>query len=133
MTTSRSKLSIAAMTFAAFSTPALAQSVPVPSGTEMELFDVIFEENPSVGRFRFIVPAIAPEGLALQFEDVMDDIDYLCDAVVLPALNLNGQKTDLVLISLSEQEIAFGEIDADVTQYFQSFQIIDNTCIWEAF
>ncbi len=133
MTTFRSKVSVVVMMVAAPSAPAVAQAVPVPSGTKMELFDVIFEENPSVGRFRFVVPAIAPEGPALQFEDVMDDMDYLCDAVVLPALNSSGQTTELVIISLSEQEIAFGEIDADVTQFFQSFQIIDNTCIWEAF
>ena len=133
MTIFRSKLSIVVAAFAVSLSPAMAQSVPVPSGTDMQLFDVIFEENPSVGRFRFVVPAIAPEGLALQFEDVMDDVDYLCAAVVLPALSASGQSTDLVVISLSEQEIAFGEIDADVTQYFQSFQVIDNTCLWEAF
>lgn len=133
MTTSRSSWGAAAVALSLISSTAVAQAIAVPSGAAMELFDVILEEEPSVGRFRFVVPAISPDGVGLKFEDVMNDIDFLCDEVVLPALLSSGKVTETVVISLSEQEIAFGEIDASVTQFFQSFQIIDESCIWEEF
>ena len=99
---------------------AAAQAIPVPSGVDMTLFEVLFEQEPvQLARFRFVVPAIA--GGAVPFGDVASDIEYLCDAVVVPA------------ISLSAQELVFGEPARDITQYFQPFSIQDGNCHWEEF
>lgn len=116
-----------------FCGPLTAQSVSVPSGTEMRLFEVIFDEQPEVARFRFVTAAISPANEALQFEDVIGDLEYLCADVVLPALSESDRQTDAIVISLSEREIAFGEVAPDVVQFFQPFRISENACIWEEF
>ncbi len=121
----------AAATSAALS--AAAQPVSVPSGHEMALFDVIFEESPDIARFRFVAPGLAPDGAGLLFEDVLDDLDHLCMQVVLPALVAADLVVPLVVISLSEQETAFGELTPNTVQFFQPFEIKDDTCVWELF
>ena len=111
---------------------AAAQAIPVPSGVDMTLFEVLFEQEPvQLARFRFVVPAIA--GGAVPFGDVASDIEYLCDAVVVPALAANAWTSGEVVISLSAQELVFGEPAHDITQYFQPFSIQDGNCHWEEF
>ena len=111
----------------------MAQAVSVPSGTEMKLFDVIFDQEPPIARFRFVAPDISPSGRALQFSDVLEDFEYLCADVVLPALAASNQSAQVIVISLSEREIAFGEVAPDVVQFFQPFDISNGTCMWEEF
>ncbi len=113
--------------------PLAAQLISVPSGTEMRLFEVIFDDQLEVTRFRFVSPAISPAKEALQFEDVIGDLEYLCADVVLPALAASEQSAQAIVISLSEREIAFGEVAPDVVQFFQPFDISNGTCMWEEF
>ena len=68
--------------------------------------DIILETEPPVARFRFLAPDIGREGLG--FAEVVDDIEYLCDAVVVPSLAANDWTGELVVISLSSAEVAFG-------------------------
>lgn len=134
MTIFRSKI-LGAMGGAALlaASPLDAQAVSVPSGAEVELFDVMFEDSPSIARFRFVAPMISPSAEGLQFNDVVADLDYLCSDVVLPALVASARTAEAVIISLSEREIAFGEVAPDVVQFFQPFDVSDGTCIWEEF
>jgi hypothetical protein len=113
-------------------TEAPAQEMPVPSGTQMTLFEVLFEQEPvPLARFRFVVPAIA-QG-AVSFGDLLPDIEYLCGTVAVPALAANGWTTGEIVISLSEQELTFGENAPDITQYFQPFSIQGDACQMEDF
>lgn len=107
-----------------------AQQVAVPSGIEVTLYDVILEPDVNVARFRFLVPAIAG-GDGVGFADVLPDIQFLCDDVVVPGLAENGWTQGEVVISLSAQEVAFGVATPDVVQYFQPFSIQAGACIWE--
>ena len=109
-----------------------AQSVDVPSGLDVTLYDVILDEAPEVARFRFLVPAIGRDD-AVSFSDVAIDFQFLCDALVIPGLAANGWETKEVVISMSAAEVPFGEVTEDVTQFFQPFSIAGDTCIWEDF
>ena len=113
-------------------TASLAQDVTVPSGLAVSLYDVILEEPTQTARFRFLVPAIGADEPA-SFEDVMTDFQYLCDALVIPGLAANGWVAKDIVISMSAEEVDFGQITADVTQFFQPFRVENDTCIWEDF
>ena len=39
---------------------------------------------------------------------------------------------DMIVVSLADRETEFGQSDPDVTQFFEAYRPVDNTCIWEA-
>ena len=82
-----------------------------------------------MGRFRFILPEIA-QGVA--FEDIVDDLDYVCVAVALPALTQAGSDVTQLVISVSAAEVPFGEA-TEIVQYFQPFRRDGDACVWEEF
>lgn len=108
-------------------TPLMAQDIAVPSGRTLALVDVIMEQD--MGRFRFILPEIA-QGVA--FEDIVDDLDYVCVAVALPALTQAGSDVTQLVISVSAAEVPFGEA-TEIVQYFQPFRRDGDACVWEEF
>ena len=107
--------------------PAMAQDIMVPSGHTLSLFDVIMEND--IGRFRFVLPEIADD---VAFEDIVDDLDYVCAEVALPALTQAGSGVSQLVISVSAAEVPFGEA-TDIVQYFQPFRREGDACIWEEF
>lgn len=109
----------------------MAQDFPVPSGTQVTLFDTIREFTGPTMRYRFVVPDIDAAGRGLPFEAVSDDMQFLCDFALLPQLMAQGWTKGEIVISFSSQELPFGEIAPDVTQFFQPFSIQENRCIWE--
>jgi heme/copper-type cytochrome/quinol oxidase subunit 2 len=109
-----------------------AQQVTVPSGLEIELYDVILEPDANIARFRFRVPAIGGDA-GVTFAEALLDIQYLCDDVVIPSLAQNGWTDGEIVISLSNKEVAFGVASPDVVQYFQPFSIQAGACMWEDF
>lgn len=114
------------------SAPAVAQEVSVPSGHAMALYDVILEDDTQTARFRFHVPAIGgPDPLT--FSDVVADFQYLCDTLVIPGLAANGWAAKDIVISMSAEQVDFGQITAEVAQFFQPFRVENDTCIWEDF
>ena len=118
---------------ALMSAPALAQEVEVPSGVAMTLYDVRLEEAPLLARFRFVSPTIDPEGEGRTFGDLVDDLQFLCEAVVMPSLAANAWTGTDVVLSVSSRETEFGIFDDSVTQFFQPYRIADGTCLWEEF
>ena len=114
-----------AIIFALVSGPLYAAEIAVPSGHSMTLYDVIMEAD--TARFRFELPQIASE---LGFEDVVDDIEYLCSDVAIPALLLAGSTLQSIVISVSSEQVMFGDA-TDAIQFFQPFAIGDGTCQWD--
>ncbi len=121
---------IAAVAWAA---PAAAQQIVVPSGLDISLQEVILEADTQTARFRFVVPAISAEFGGKAFGDVVGDLEFVCNSVVVPALLKNGWAEGEVVISVSDQPVDFGFYDAQVTQFFQPFRLQGGACIWEDF
>lgn len=113
--------------------PVVAQEIATPSGQTVTLFDVILDTETDTARFRFLAPAIGPDGGARPFEEVQVDFQWLCDLVASPALASNDWQVDHVVISLSDREIDFGAVDPDVVQFFEGFRIESGACIVEIF
>ncbi|HSF64694.1 MAG TPA: DUF6497 family protein [Paracoccaceae bacterium] len=113
--------------------PAPDAPIPVPSGQEVRLLDVI-RDQPGPGgltyRFRFVAPAIAQ---SVDFETAAADMEHLCRTYALPRLSQIGPVPAQVIVSLADRPVAFGEAAPEVTQFFEAYRIEDNDCIWEAF
>lgn len=117
-------------------TPAAAQqALEVPSGQPMSLGEVLIDERPGEVwvRFRFIAPQIGEGAGLVAYEASSQDMDYLCEYLVLPYLAQYALDAARVVISLSDRPVPFGAADPDATQYFDAYRPEDTGCIWEAF
>ncbi|MEL6700450.1 MAG: DUF6497 family protein [Pseudomonadota bacterium] len=115
---------------------ALATDAPrfdVPSGEEIRFLDSFYQDAGDgvvTVRFRFVMPAIA--GGRVPYAQVADDFLYLCAEHALPSLE-GSQSPDKIIISLADQEVPFGKIVPEATQFFEAFRIENADCIWEGF
>lgn len=121
-----------AVTALVAATPLCAESVPVPSGLEVSYFDVIQDAagDGYAYRFRFVAPAIAGD---VDFAAVAADMDHLCAEYALPRVPYPGPRPNRIVISLMSEPTEFGVMNPDVIQFFESYSIENDLCIWEAF
>lgn len=116
-------------------TPDTAEPIPVPSGQEVRLLDVIHNQPGAAGltvRYRFIAPGIAPGG-GVDFEAASADMAHLCQSYALPRVLSGGPLPAQIVISLSDVPVDFGSSDPAVTQFFEAYSLDGDTCIWEPF
>ncbi|MEM8577328.1 MAG: DUF6497 family protein [Pseudomonadota bacterium] len=116
----------------ALATPAFAD-IAVPSGQAVTLSEVLVDEVGAQNwvRFRFLAPQIARGAHALSFEEAGADIDALCAQIAVPYLGEWDLSPDMVVISLSDRAVPFGQRDPEATQFFEAYRVEDGTCIWE--
>ncbi|SMX28984.1 hypothetical protein TRP8649_03112 [Pelagimonas phthalicica] len=108
---------------------ALADPIAVPSGLEVSFHDWL-DDGPAQ-RFRFVAPGIAEGGKS--FEQVLDDMAYLCTEFALPQLQIQGGSAQQIVVTLMEKPVEFGVMTPDVTQFFESYSVENDLCIWEVF
>lgn len=111
----------------------LRAEVALPSGLEAALLEGFVELQPDGarwGRFRYVMPALA-EGA--DFDAVQQDFSALCEGQALPMLEAAGETVALVVVSLMDKPMEFGQSDPGTVQFFESFAIRDGRCIWEEF
>jgi len=118
------------------SAAAAQDPIIVPSGQSVSLVEVIWQEHDEPtelwARFRFLAPAIGGEG-GIGFDAAAPDFAALCETVALPALDAEGREADVVVISLSDQPLEFGETNSAITQYFEAFRVTGTGCMLEGF
>lgn len=117
----------------ACATPLSAQTVP--SGQSVDLNEVLID---TVGdqnwlRFRFLAPQIAREGGDIGYAQAEGDFAHLCDTVARPYVAEFELSPDIVVITLMDRAVPFGQADADATQFIEAFRLEGDTCIWEEF
>ncbi len=120
----------------ALAVPAMAEPIPVPSGQSVTLLDVITDVPGPAGathRYRFLAPGIARENPSVTGEEILTDMDHLCNEVVIPALNASDSVPRQIIISLSDQPVDFGVANPEITQFFEAYAIQGASCIWEGF
>ncbi|WP_305971494.1 MULTISPECIES: DUF6497 family protein [unclassified Mameliella] len=108
--------------------PVLRDILPT-SGLEFTYHDVVAE--PPLWRVRYVVPAL--DSAELSFEEVAGDIELLCTQDALRRVIEAGGEPATIVITLMSEPVDFGVMTPDVTQFFESFFIQSDLCIWEAF
>ncbi len=110
---------------------AAAETVPVPSGEEVALYDLILEPETRIARFRFLVPAIGPGGPG--YAELEADFTHLCESYALPSLVETDWSARQIVISMSDSETEFGVADYEAVQFFEAFRVESGVCVWEQF
>ena len=108
----------------------------VPSGQEVRFLDTVQAAPGPEGltiRFRFLAPAIARDTGTVGPEQAQQDMEWLCNNFALPRLSATGPAPSQVIVSLSDREVAFGDVAPEATQFFEAYTIADGHCVWEAF
>lgn len=116
--------------------PAADAPIPVPSGQEITLLDVIWNEQGPNGltfRFRFLAPGISRDGGTVDYDTAAADMLHLCQTYALPRIPQTGPQPQQIVISLSDRPVDFGATAPEATQFFDAFTLQDGTCIWEMF
>lgn len=114
---------------------AAAQDIPVPSGQALSLNEVLLDDAPGAlwVRFRFLAPDIARTNGSVDFEQAGSDMDYLCQNLALPYLELHDLNPARIVVSFSDRPVTFGEKDPEATQFFETYRPENGVCIWEEF
>lgn len=80
-------------------------------------------------------PRVPADPSVLLQDDAHADLLWLCETVALPDLPPVGDaaRPAMIVISVADRPVAFGEIAMDVAQQFEGFSPSDDgrTCIWE--
>lgn len=124
---------LSVLVLAMLAAPALRADVDLPSGLEAALLEGFVEVQPDGARwarFRYVMPALAQEA---GFDQVQGDFGALCEGQALPMLAAAGEVVAMVVVSLMDKPLEFGQSDPGTVQYFESFAIREGRCIWEEF
>lgn len=112
----------------------------LPSGTQVTLHEVLLDPTPTQGtdaapwaRFRFVAPELRRDGTGQTHADAAADMDHLCSALVRPYLELHQLTPARVVISLADRPVPFGQAAPDVSQFFESYRLVDGACVWEGY
>ncbi len=110
-----------------------AAALDVPSGQTVTLQEVLVDTVGSETwiRFRFVVPQIGDENAGADYDTHAADMDHLCAELALPYLREYALTGDVIVISMADQVSEFGVADPEITQYFEAYRPVDNTCMWE--
>jgi hypothetical protein len=111
--------------------PAAARDLPeLPSGRLAELYEVIWDHEVEIARFRLLDPLIAGQ---IADEAVGDDLMALCRDFALPMLVEFHPDWQEIVISLESAPGPFGVANPAITQFFESFMVVESDCIWGDF
>lgn len=107
----------------------------VPSGQEAELHEVLVDAQDTTTylRFRFLTPQIGAGAGQIDFDVAGTDMMHLCQTLALPYMAEYDLQGDKIVISFMDRITEFAQPDPDATQYFESFQPKNDTCIWDEF
>ena len=113
--------------------PALAQSMDVPSGQDVQFQELVTDAAGLTYRFRFVAPAISRGTGIVKRDQIAADMDRLCAAYVVPVLSEKGVNPEQVIISVADRPVIFGTPAPEATQYFEAYRVRDGACILEGF
>lgn len=102
----------------------------------MEFVEVIRDIRGPEGltwRFRFVAPEISRDEGSVEFEQASADMEFLCRDFAIPRLPTAGPRPQQVIISLSAENVEFGAINPEITQFFEAYSIKGETCVWAGF
>ncbi|MCA0869337.1 DUF6497 family protein [Seohaeicola saemankumensis] len=110
-------------------------SLPVPSGQDVFLSEVLIDNTPGEiwVRFRFLAPRIGSDAGKVGYDVSAIDMDHLCQSLAVPYLSRHDLDPARVVISLSDRAVTFGASDPEATQFFEAYRLEGERCIWEGF
>jgi hypothetical protein len=103
-------------------------AVTLASGVALQPLSAALDADVQALRLRYLAPEIGAPGFDL--ETLSAGMERLCrDAATGRALEQGA----LIIISISDRDVALGTMDLDAVQVFQSFEFTGDDCIWSDF
>ncbi|RYH10673.1 DUF6497 family protein [Tropicimonas sp. IMCC6043] len=112
---------------------AQAQEIVMPSGLTVAFLDRFIEAQSGGERWltlRYVTTRIGAGEGKLGYDDVVDDIDALCDGEGLAAASEVGD-VDQVVITLMDRAVERGVHDPDATMFIGAYRPTEDGCVWE--
>jgi hypothetical protein len=81
-------------------------------------------------RLRYVSDQLS-DNAAFGFERIEQDFSHLCHQFGLMARTRSAPNAEQIIISMASAPTAFGETAPQVVQYFDSFRIESDRCIWD--
>jgi Family of unknown function (DUF6497) len=110
----------------------LGEVIPVTSGREVRLIDVITNApgpDGAAARFRFLVPGLVQGDLA----EAVDDMAEICTTYALPRTDGMVPQPQQIIITFAGAVVPFGQAAPDVVQFIEAYRNEAGTCVWAAF
>lgn len=110
-------------------------ALAVPSGQPVQFLETISDAQGPMGltlRFRFLAPQIGGTD-PVEAEVALADMEALCNSFALERMPKLGPQPAQIVISLSDRDVPFGEVDEEAVQYFEAYSVQDGACVWEMF
>lgn len=103
----------------------------VPSQQEVALSEVLVDRvgADDTVRLRFLAPDLA----TMDVGDALADLQVLCDDVALPYLDDYDLTADVIVVSLMDRPVPFGQTDPEATQLFEAFRVENGACVLEPY
>lgn len=121
----------------AFSAEA-ADRLAVPSGQLVLPYEALWEDHVNEGEkgetwlvLRFLTPEIAKAKAKLEFADASPDIDFICENIGLPLVEMTGGGVDQIVVTMMDIPIPRGKRDPSVTQFMSAYRVNEGVCIWD--
>jgi hypothetical protein len=111
-------------------------SIALPSGLVVRQHELRLEPQGAVThgvqtvRLRYVSEQLADEA-PFGFERIEQDFLHLCHQFGLSARGRSAPMAEQIIISMASAPTAFGESVPEVVQYFDSFRVENDRCIWE--
>lgn len=111
-------------------------SIALPSGLVLRQHELRLEPQGAVThdvqtvRLRYVSEQLSDDQ-AFGFDRIEQDFSHLCHQFGLTIRGRSAPKAGQIIISLASAPTAFGETAPEVVQYFDSFRVENNRCIWE--
>jgi hypothetical protein len=108
------------------------EGVEVPSGRELRLIDIITSAPGPEGataRFRFLAPGLTRD----EIEASAIDMQSVCDTYAISRIDGMVPAPQQIIISFASEKVPFGEAAPEVVQFFESFRVENDRCVWEVF
>lgn len=122
---------------ALLSGPALAQdeaAVLAPSGYEVRLHEILTETQPFDGTRQVVVRLVAPAIAApVTAPNLQADMEWACETWGLAEAANQPEPPERIIVEMMAEIVPRGEASPDVTRFFETYLVIDASCIWSLF
>ncbi len=109
-------------------------TVEAPSGFDVTLHEVLFEEQPYTGETMIVIRIEAPAiGSRVLAANLQADMEWACETWGLPRVETLASPTDQIVVELMEELIPRGQPAPETRQFFETYRPENGLCIWELF
>ncbi|MGC8203796.1 DUF6497 family protein [Aliiroseovarius sp. PTFE2010] len=113
--------------------PRTVEPIILPSGHRVTFHEVISDAK-GYGltiRFRFLAPWLAETIETTDYQEIEADMAFLCETYALPRVPDIGPQPAMIVVSLAQAKVPFGEPAPGVAQIFEAYRPDAGVCLWE--